>query len=54
MGKWKWLTVYVCDSQSLVCTVMEFFKSHQDGGGMQQCAQGFAGVMFKNDDNSFE
>ena len=54
MGKWKWLTVHGCDSQSLVCTVMEFFKSHQDGGGMQQCAQGFTGVMLKNDDTSVE
>jgi hypothetical protein len=31
---------------------MEFCKSRQDGGGMQQCAQGFSGIMFENDDTS--
>jgi hypothetical protein len=54
MGKWKWLTVHGRNSQGPVCIMMEFFKLHQDGGGMQHCAQGFAGIMLKNVDTSLK
>jgi hypothetical protein len=54
MWKWKWLTVHGCNFQGLVCIMMEFFKSHQNDGGMQHCAQGFAGIMLKSDDTSLK
>jgi hypothetical protein len=54
MGKWKWLTVHGYNSQGPVYITMEFLSRIKLVGGMQHCAQGFTGIMLKNDDTTLK